>query len=293
MTRTTTRLLALSTALAGGLAGCDDRLDQRLAIIDQPRVLAVIADPAEARPGAMITYTAVVAAPDGPVAVSPRWAFCTAPKPPTEDNAVSASCLDDAHLVALGTEPTVTAALPTSGCLQFGPETPPGNFRPRDADPTGGYYQPIRADVGELLAFGLSRITCKLATAPSPVAHDYDLRYAANRNPTLDPLVLPALAAHTDVTLTASWPADAVESYLYYQPTSQTLVTRREAMRLSWFATDGTLAVDASAVAETDPATTVSTTWRTPAAGPATLWLVLRDSRGGIATQTVHVDVAP
>jgi hypothetical protein len=37
----------------------------------------------------------------------------------------------------------------------------------------------------------------------------------------------------------------------------------------------------------------VSTTWHTPAAGPATLWQVLRDSRGGIATQRVAVDVAP
>lgn len=45
-------------------------------------------------------------------------------------------CLDDAHLVALGTQPAVTAALPANGCLEFGPETPPGNFRPRDADAT-------------------------------------------------------------------------------------------------------------------------------------------------------------
>lgn len=256
-------------------------------------MLAVIADPAEARPGAQVSYTAVVASPDGPVTAPPRWAFCIAPEPPTEDNAVSDGCLDDRHLVALGTQPAVTAALPADGCLNFGPETPPGNFRPRDADATGGYYQPIRADVDDLLAFGLSRITCKLATAPSTVAHDYDLSYVANRNPTLNPTVLPSVAAHTDVRLTASWPADAAEAYLYYEPLSQTLVTRREAMRLSWFATAGTLDVDASAVAETDPATSVSTTWHTPAAGTATLWLVLRDSRGGIASQVLHVDVEP
>jgi hypothetical protein len=86
---------------------------------------------------------------------------------------------------------------------------------------------------------------------------------------------------------------DAVESYLYDDPLSQTLVTRREAMRLSWFATGGTLAVDASAVNEADTANSVSTTWHTPVAGTATLWLVLRDSRGGIASQTVRVDVEP
>ena len=45
---------ALAAAL--GSAGCDSPLDQRLAIIDAPRVLAVIADPAEARPGAQVSY---------------------------------------------------------------------------------------------------------------------------------------------------------------------------------------------------------------------------------------------
>jgi hypothetical protein len=275
------------------LAACDDGLDQRLAIIDQPRVLAVIAEPAEAHPGDPVTYRAVIASPEGPVDAAPAWSYCTAPKPPTEDNAVSAACLDPASLVALGTGPTVTAVLPRTGCLQFGPETPPGDFRPRDADATGGYYQPIRLDADGLLAFGLSRITCHLPTAPGDVVHDYDVRYAANANPTLDPLVVPALPADRDVTLTASWPASAVETYLAYDPESRTLVTRREAMRLSWFATAGTLAVDASAVPEASDARAVSTTWHTPAAGAAQLWLVLRDSRGGLAAQTLRVTVAP
>jgi len=286
----TTRAIGVVCAVC---AACEGQLDQRLAIIDQPRVLAVIAEPAEAKPGAQVRYAAVIASPDGPVTAAPRWAFCVAPKPPTEDNAVSDGCLDDAHLVALGTQPAVTAALPSDGCLDFGPETPPGNFRPRDADPTGGYYQPIRIDVDDLRAFGLSRITCKLATAPSDVAHDYDLSYVANQSPMLDPAVLPSVAAQTDVMLTASWPPEAVETYLYYEPLSQTLVMRREAMRLSWFATGGTLPADASAVGETDTATRVSTIWHTPAAGTAYVWLVLRDSRGGIATQTLRVEVAP
>jgi hypothetical protein len=275
------------------VAACDARLDQRLAIVDRPRVLVVVAEPAEARPGAAVSYRAVVAGPDGSVAAARRWAFCVAPKPPTEDNAVSTACLDDTSLIALGSADAVTATLPAEGCLAFGPETPPGNFRPRDADATGGYYQPIRVDVAGLIAFGLSRITCKLATAPSAVARDYDLRYVANTNPTLYPLALPRVAPDSDVLLTAAWPAGTAETYLAYDPQTQRLVNRREALRLSWFATGGALAVDASALAEDDPATSVSTTWHTPAAGPATLWLVLRDSRGGATSQLVQVDVAP
>ena len=254
-------------------------------------MLAVVADPAEAKPGATVRYTMLAASPDGPLPAAPAWAYCGASKPPTEDNAVSEACLGLEHLIALGEAPSVTAALPIDGCILFGPDTPGTGFRPRDPDPTGGYYQPIRADVDGLVAFGLSRITCKLPTAPPEVARDYDLGYVANANPTLDPVALTEVPADTDVQLVVSWPAASVESYLHYEALSQTLVTRREAMRLSWFATGGTIAVDASAVGEDELATTVSTTWHTPAAGPAWLWFVLRDSRGGIATQTLSINV--
>jgi hypothetical protein len=296
-------LLPAALALAPALAACDDGLDQRLAIVAAPRVLAIVAEPAEARPGATVSYRALVAGPDGTIDAAPRWSFCTAPKPPTEDNAVSVACAAGDALVPFGEAPAVTAALPTDACTRFGPEVPPGNFRPRDPDPTGGFYQPVRADTGPLVAFGFSRITCKLANTTAELARQYELGYVANRNPTLalldptdptdptDPSALATVPAHADVALTAAWPAEAAEAYLYFDQLAQALVTRREAMRLSWFATGGALDVDASAVAEDDPATSVTTTWHTPGPGPATLWLVLRDSRGGVAARAVPVTV--
>ncbi len=273
------------------LAGCDTALDQRLAIVDEPRVLAVISNPAEAKPLAQVTYDVVVAGPDGPLSGLPHWSYCIGPKAPTEDNAVSDACVSGDALQDLGSSPQVMAALPADGCLLFGPDTPPGGFRPRDADATGGYYQPMRVDVVDLLSFGLTRITCKLPGAPLEIARDYELRYLANVNPTLDAITLDHVPANTDVVLSATWPAAAVETYLYFDPQAQLLVDRREAMRLSWFATGGALDVDASVVAEDEVATTVSNTWHTPSAGAATLWLVLRDSRGGIATQTIELTV--
>ena len=39
------------------------------------------------------------------------------------------------------------------------------------------------------------------------------------------------------------------------------------------------------------PPTTVSTTWTTPGPGPAWLWLVLRDSRGGLAARALAIQV--
>jgi len=281
------------------LAGCQDALDQRLALVDQPRVLAITSEPPEVVPGASATLTALLAGPDGALAEIPTWSLCDAPKPPTVDNAVADGCVQD-QVTPLGDAASITATIPMDACRTFGPDVVSAGFRPRDPDPTGGYYQPIRAAVPSIdLAFGFTRITCNLANAPGDVAQQYKTTYVANENPTLLELTLDGIPAmggsvmpDQDVALSAGWPADAVESYLYYDQTSQTLITRRESMRVSWFATAGSLAVDASAVDEADSATSVTTTWHTPSGGGLVfLWLVLRDSRGGIATASYPVTV--
>jgi hypothetical protein len=272
------------------MCGCQSALDQRLDVVDAPRVLAIVSEPAEGRPGDTVTLSAIVASPEGPITTTPTWALCTAPKPPTEDNAVSTACLGNDQIDLLGTSPTATTAIPMDACILFGPDVPGNGFRPRDPDGTGGYYQPVRADTGDAgIAFGFARVTCKLGSAPGDVAHDYQTMYVANANPVLAPLIVPPATAHSDTTIAASW--NEPESYLYYDPQSQTLITRRESMRVSWFTTGGEIAVDASLVPEDDPATGASTTWHVPGPGTYTLWAVLRDSRGGIATQTVAVTV--
>ena len=287
----------MKRALLVLLVGCEHALDQRLAIVDTPRVLAIVSEPPEVLPGAATTVTALVGGPDGTIAADPAWSLCAAPKPPTEDNGVAVGCVED-QVVPIGDGASLPATIPTDACRTFGPDVISMGFRPRPPDATGGYFQPIRADVPALdIAFGFTRITCNLANAPGDIAQTFHLDYVANTNPTLEPLVIAgvpgttSVASDTTVTLAATWPDDAVESYLYFDPDAQVLVTRRESMRLSWFATGGELAVDASAVGEGDPARSVTTTWHTPPAGTATLWLVLRDSRGGIATQTIVVDV--
>ena len=275
------------------LVGCSDALDQRLAIVDQDRVLAITSEPPEVTPGNAAVLTALVASPTGTLAEAPAWSLCNAPKPPTEDNAVADGCLAD-QVTPLGTSPTLTATIPVDACRTYGPDVTSTGFRPRDPDPTGGYYQPIRAAVPSIdLAFGFTRVSCDLANAPGDVAQQYLETYVANASPTLDaPVVASSVAVNSDVTLSIGWPDSAVESYVYFDPDSETLITRRESMRVSWFATAGSLAVDASAVDEADLSTSVSTTWHTPSQ-PSTvfLWFVLRDSRGGIATASTMVEV--
>ena len=266
------------------LVGCADELDQRLAILTEPRVLAVVATPAEALPGEEVSYRALVGGPDGELTGAVDFQYCTTPKPPTEDNSASVDCVAGTALAPVGT-------IPADACQTFGPDTVKDGFRPRDPDPSGGYYQPVHVVGDGLLAIALSRVTCDLANAPGDVSIDYKQHYVANANPVLHAVVLPALHAGGDVTLSASW--DEPETFIYYDQLGQTLITRREAMRLSVFATAGSTDVDAIAVAEDDPATSGSITWHVPAAGPQTLFFVLCDERGGIDTRTIAVDVLP
>jgi len=265
------------------LAACSDALDQRLAIVDQPRILAVVATPAEAKPGEAVAYATLIAGPDGALPDDAAYMNCTSPKPPTEDNAASIACVAGDALVPAG-------VLPIDACATFGPDTVKPGFRPRDPDASGGFYQPVRVTSGDLLAIELSRVTCDLPNAPGDLAVEYVQRYVANANPVLHPLALPVVHAGDDVALTPSW--DPPELFVYYDQLNQVLVTRREAMRVSYFATAGAMDVDASAVGEDDPATSASTVWHAPAMpGTQTVFLVLRDERGGVATQTIVVEV--
>ncbi len=281
-------LLVISWALAA----CETELDQRLAIITEPRVLAVVSEPAEAKPGDAVAFSALVVGTSGVIADPPSWGFCTSPKSPTEDNVVSVQCAAGDDLIDLGTTAMPSGAIPMDACLTFGPDTLKPGFRPRDPDPSGGYYQPVRASVDDLLAFGLARVSCDLANASGDIAAMYRAGYVANANPVLQPLVVPQIHAGDAVALTAAW--NAPELFLYYDQLDQTLVTRREAMRVSYFATAGTMDVDAIARDEDDPETSATNTWHAPATpGTQTLFLVLRDERGGIATQVLPVTVLP
>lgn len=295
----------LGVALLSALA-CKPDLGPSDGLVTAPRILAVKAEPPEAKPGTPATYTAVFAGPNG---TSPPgevvWRFCTAPKPLTDDNVVSSLCLDPSGLVLAGTGPAVVAATTGDACALFGPETPAlGGARPRDPDVTGGYYQPLRVDwAGAAPTFFLARIRCNLANAPADVAAEYARQYVPNANPHLLPLgvtvdgavaSLSAIAVGARVELEAGWPATDAETYAYFDPGSQTLSTKREAMRVSWYTSDGAFDTESTGRDEADPATTTRNAWTAPTtARAARLWVVLRDSRGGVDTATYDVTVGP
>jgi hypothetical protein len=189
----------------------------------------------------------------------------------------------------------VTATTPANACSLFGPNAPPGGFRPRDPDITGGYFQPLRIDFpGEEAVFHLQRILCSLADASSDIAAMYGNTYKVNVNPQLSNLIAKAngkvvsdrhIAAGTELELITNWTQPSREIYAYFDRRSQSVVERVEDLRVTWFVTAGILARGTTAGPSECQFDAQSCTnrWALPNhAGTYKLWVVLRDSRGGV-----------
>jgi hypothetical protein len=72
------------------------------------------------------------------------------------------------------------------------------------------------------------------------------------------------------------------ETYLWFDPIALRLHTRREALAVAWYATDGCFPAPQTGVGEHDDAGVIDNEWIAPAEpGEAVLWLVARDDRGG------------
>ncbi len=176
------------------LTACLPEVEADLSRVDEPRILAVRAEPAEVAPGEAATFTALYADASGELAAAPiDWAFCTARRPLAELGPVNRACLAEKGevLVPLGEGPSVSGAPPIDACRRFGPEPPvaePGQPGGRvvDPDPTGGYYQPLRIlppDEAAGLSLLQLRLRCGLAGATQQQAAEHRRRYKANVAP--------------------------------------------------------------------------------------------------------------
>jgi len=300
-----TLVVATGMACALFVASCKPDFGERESLVDRTQVLAVRIDPAEAKPGETVTTSLLVVSPDGPVDAPPAsWAFCETAKLLTENGSVSAACLSSGAVPIADVRGGVSAALPMSGCLVFGPETQSADIRPRDPDVTGGFFQPIRVRVigdggDSLTAFGFARLVCNLAQAPADIATQFRAQYKLNLNPTLlpieahldgatQPIAEGAVPRGARVVLRASWRPEDAETYALYDVQNQVVATRRESMRVSWYTTAGSYAEDRTGRTETETETFAENTWTAPAdARVSHLSFVLRDSRGGVAFTTM------
>jgi hypothetical protein len=303
------RVLILSTL---AVAACKPDLGTPASLVVEPRIIAVVQEPPEVAPGAMTQAELFAVEPAGRIRPSPDgvlWDLCLAPKPPAENNVVSRACLAGGDgLMPVGMGVTVSVPIPPTACALHGPDTPPTKpgeppLRPRDADVTGGYYQPVsvRLRTSGEQAFGLERLRCNLPGVSGDVAQDFSKRYPANKNPIIggltvegaplspigDPAMPPpsaAVSAGRPVPLELTWPAAARESFPVFDVGRRQIVDHVEELVASWFVTGGALARDRAGRGENEAQNTVSNVWTAPAApGPVHLWVVLRDNRGGTA----------
>jgi hypothetical protein len=76
-----------------------------------------------------------------------------------------------------------------------------------------------------------------------------------------------------------------------FDPSKRVLVDHREAIRVSWFVDGGELESERTGRTEDDTESYADNLWTTPAAGPAHLWVVVRDTRGGVAFESFDITV--
>jgi hypothetical protein len=75
------------------------------------------------------------------------------------------------------------------------------------------------------------------------------------------------------------------ERYVVYDREKSQLVVRREALRVAWYATAGSFDEERTGVEADVPTQRSSNVWQAPSSpATATIWVVLRDSRGGVGS---------
>jgi hypothetical protein len=95
-----------------------------------------------------------------------------------------------------------------------------------------------------------------------------------------------------DVNCTHARGCAGAERYVVLDRASGALVDRRESIAVAWYATAGAFDFDRAGRGNDDLATTSDDAWQAPdAPGPVTMWVVLRDERGGVGWKQYVLDV--
>jgi hypothetical protein len=99
-----------------------------------------------------------------------------------------------------------------------------------------------------------------------------------------------ATACAADCTKPAT--CTGAERYVVFDPASRSVVDQREGIKVAWFATDGSFDIDSTGRDAADPEPTSDNGWTAPdRAAHVTLWVVLRDDRGGVGWAEYVFDV--
>jgi hypothetical protein len=322
---TVSRSLCVWLCLPLWAAACVPDDDQNESLIDRARVIAVQMEPAEVAPRGRFKLRALSAGGE----VDLDWSFCGEQKPLSELGPISRRCLaphGQGLLDPFGAGNEVDATMPANACRLYGPDRPPPKQgepagRPVDADPSGGFYQPISLfDFNEQAASLFeARVACSLPGVTRQQFSDWTQRYVPNVNPSIDAieavfdgeayllddaeagplqvsagmtLPLRVWAPLCGEELDATAACGGAEPYLYFDIGTRDLVTRTETLSASWFATGGSFGDSRTSLAETDDGALANNRWTAPRqAGEVSLWVVLRDNRGGVSWKQARIVV--
>lgn len=239
------------------LAGCAEDPEER-ALVNQLKVLGMRADLPETQPGTTVTLDALVADPlGGGRAVTRAWAICEVD--PAEG---TASCAEPERLTSLGSGDTATLAIPADALAML-PEAQ------QESGIEIAVILTVTAGAESDTALKRVRVSTRATPNRNPAFRELTIA-GAIESPTM-------VQMGSEVEVVAAADAASLESWV--DAIGQPQV---EEMRFTWLMTAGSLA---DAVSFGDAEGVASTTWTAEGAPSATIWVVMRDGRGGIAWQ--------
>ena len=267
--------------------------------IDRLRILAVAAEPPEPRPGDTVTFTSLVVSPDDPVAAV-LWLSC--------GTGGSFGC-DTSVLQDLDFENPETIdpqTLLDAGLIGAEPYWAPAWEVPTD------FLDALTEDEKLEGMSAMINLTAIPESAATAEVDDLNLVESAfkripvslaptpNHNPTVtgvqvDELPIPEAGAriylepNQTYSLTIQLSDDSIEDYTYRNSGGED-ETRTEEPYFTWYAQEGSF----DQTATLWPYTTVAfTTPETPTITDPSIWVVVRDRRGGMSWYTLPVSYLP
>lgn len=259
--------VALTVLLLG--TGCTTSPDPPVSFVAGLRVLAAIAEPPQADPGAVVQMSLLVVDTAG-LPVAATWSRCTLA--PRSGEAVNPGCVTTETgpaLVPLGTGLSLAVTMPQVTAADLG-----------QPDATGGVYVPLVARVSD----GADAVTVVYRLrlgdgAPAnanPTIASVDVIDATGAAVPLDPAAPTAVHAGEVLTLGATFAPGSAQTYAGLGGASMT-----ETLTTSWFSTAGTLSVQRTGASQ--PHTVLTLNKNLPiSGGNVDLRAVVHDERGGV-----------
>lgn len=292
--------LALSALLS--VCGCIDALDQK-ELVRSPRILEIVAEPPEIGPGQSSRLRVYVGGATG--VTRQTWFWCV-----NNDTSVAGfgaadpdnSCFRDAGRtrVPLGSAPTAVFAVPAqlidldALTARFGSQLPPGFLETYVRDIGVAVGIGVTVDVDGRTLDGFKRVVVSLNPRPNrnppPPRLRLNQAWTSLRGHTGDDCV-PESGEGIRVMRGAAVNLSPDPDESWFEPyrvlmSNGVYTDRQERAFYSWYATGGSLSDGLTQSPLRD------TAWRAPSTpGPQSLWLFVRDGRGGVSGCRVPVTV--